>query len=1047
MKSQENSEKSVNEVRNQKKLSKTPETGFYEHNGNHIVRIEYHVKKNDFYEVTMFDREKSVTNMTLKSNELDEALGKNNAANIRMGIGLPKSPGKPGVLQGKTLHTELVPSESEVIKDSVKKRLSGVEEKLRSSERDLSKQTPEQLFSKSYPALNLKASASEMSDHFSKKWVENELSSHQQRVNQREQQRIDLLELSNRIVKENTDKVNVLRKEMSFRERVQEALRIDPKPENATPRQIEIASTRKRIAWAENQIRTNDDNADVRYEKGAYIPLKARSAMANEQELAAIRDPNNTDRNKWVQKQVKDASTLQDLALKEAASKDKDQPSKKLSKDRQIDEKSSTEADDKASSSTKSKGKRTPEKEVASDNASQAQSLNFYNEKQTSGKKRTEQPSSINADKSLPQIAPASKIAEKNTDIPAINEPSSTNQKKVANQNSAPDIIKPTKAQSRQSDSTSATIESGYFDYNGTRVVKMEYHIKREGYFEVSMFDKNKSVANMTLKSNELDQAVGKENANSIRTGVGLPSPRVAGKPGVLQGKDIHPDNDNRERVTGNDRNRGNQSEDILSKQSNELVGDRFSKLVPEKVKQKYVQVDDKYYYQGGKELAFEDKGQKLQTKQTSKDIAASLVDVAESRQWEKIKVKGDETFRRNVWSEASMRGIEVEGYKPSEVERAQIEKYKKENGIENKSRQSSDRNPTDNSVENSTSRNRDDFKIAATSPGSKGAFVGALVDHGQAKYMFKDDKEDSYYVKLKSEQGKEKILWGVDLERAIKASDARVGDKVEVENHGRKPITLERKIVDESGKESLKTIETHRNEWEVRHAISRTAKSEVVGASTPTSLDSASDKKAHKNHDEFKIASTSPGSKAFAGELVDHGSAKYKNNEKNEDNYFVKVKSEKGNEKTIWGVDLARAMKESGARVGERIELENLGRKPVTIEKMVIDDHGKESIKKIDTHRNEWEVRAEAIRTGKLNDVVKQHPGLVNEVAAIRVAEKLAETFGDKELRDKFNQRVRDHVSEKVLQSEAIPPVSVKQNTRQESARDQQNARAEIAR
>src|SRR5690606_377594 len=75
----------------------------------------------------------------------------------------------------------------------------------------------------------------------------------------------------------------------------------------------------------------------------------------------------------------------------------------------------------------------------------------------------------------------------------------------------------------------------------------------------------------------------------------------------------------------------------------------------------------------------------------------------------------------------------------------------------------------------------------------------GILVEHGSAPYEHKPDNKSSYYVTLENE-GKKSTTWGVDLERAIKESSAIQGDHIELENSGRKPVTINRDVKDKDG-------------------------------------------------------------------------------------------------------------------------------------------------------------------------------------------------------------------------------------------------------
>lgn len=67
-------------------------------------------------------------------------------------------------------------------------------------------------------------------------------------------------------------------------------------------------------------------------------------------------------------------------------------------------------------------------------------------------------------------------------------------------------------------------------------------------------------------------------------------------------------------------------------------------------------------------------------------------------------------------------------------------------------------------------------------------------------------------------------------------------------------------------------------------------------------------------------------------GILVDHGEAPYENKPDNRDSYFVTLETSEGQQNTIWGVDLKRAMKEAGSEIGDRIGLEHKGSQPVTL-------------------------------------------------------------------------------------------------------------------
>lgn len=98
--------------------------------------------------------------------------------------------------------------------------------------------------------------------------------------------------------------------------------------------------------------------------------------------------------------------------------------------------------------------------------------------------------------------------------------------------------------------------------------------------------------------------------------------------------------------------------------------------LVPSEIEKRYLRVGDKFYYSKNTDLvAFEDKGNKLETKSNSENIVESMVRIAQARGWNKIKVSGSEAFRKEVWLEAALRGMHVKGYSPSDRDKVALSK------------------------------------------------------------------------------------------------------------------------------------------------------------------------------------------------------------------------------------------------------------------------------------------------------------------------------------------------------------------------------------
>ncbi|HGB6050025.1 TPA: LPD7 domain-containing protein [Salmonella enterica subsp. enterica serovar Java] len=265
-----------------------------------------------------------------------------------------------------------------------------------------------------------------------------------------------------------------------------------------------------------------------------------------------------------------------------------------------------------------------------------------------------------------------------------------------------------------------------------------------------------------------------------------------------------------------------------------------YKPVVPDRVAKSYIEVEGKYYFQNRPDsLAFVDKGAKLQTKLSNSQVAGSMIDIAEARGWTEIQVKGTEDFRREAWLQATARGLTAHGYKPKEEDLARLKKVAGERNInEVEAREVADNVKTSPSAPSgTTSKNQSEAptsktgttESSSTAQGkNEGAKVeaeekvnklaGKLVEHGVAPYEHKKDNKDNYYVTLENADGKQSTTWGVDLQRAMAESEAQPGDHVELENLGRKAVTVEKDVKDETGKVVKKeTINTFRNSWQVK--------------------------------------------------------------------------------------------------------------------------------------------------------------------------------------------------------------------------------------
>ena len=110
---------------------------------------------------------------------------------------------------------------------------------------------------------------------------------------------------------------------------------------------------------------------------------------------------------------------------------------------------------------------------------------------------------------------------------------------------------------------------------------------------------------------------------------------------------------------------------------------ERNGEIVPSKITQmdklvtKQFLEDDKgrwRWRENPDTVAFREKQNVVSTKSKSPMVAATMVALAEGRGWDSLKVKGEDGFKKKVWMEANLRGIEVNGYAPSEMDKEELD-------------------------------------------------------------------------------------------------------------------------------------------------------------------------------------------------------------------------------------------------------------------------------------------------------------------------------------------------------------------------------------
>jgi hypothetical protein len=175
-------------------------------------------------------------------------------------------------------------------------------------------------------------------------------------------------------------------------------------------------------------------------------------------------------------------------------------------------------------------------------------------------------------------------------------------------------------------------------------------------------------------------------------------------------------------------------------------------------------------------QLAFEDKGKSIVGYESSTPAVRAMLDLASAKDWQKLRVEGRPEFQRAVWIEAQARGIKIEtaSWKPS-----------REDLEPRLARGAAEPAPAQGTTQGTASRApaKDE---PATQREPDGASRGyRLVASGTAPYQFKEGQRPSFYVRTEADDGKQRVTWGKDLERALARVDAIAGDRIELVRTG----------------------------------------------------------------------------------------------------------------------------------------------------------------------------------------------------------------------------------------------------------------------
>jgi hypothetical protein len=240
---------------------------------------------------------------------------------------------------------------------------------------------------------------------------------------------------------------------------------------------------------------------------------------------------------------------------------------------------------------------------------------------------------------------------------------------------------------------------------------------------------------------------------------------------------------------------------------------------VPAHIAAKYL-VKGNIYHFDDQTVAFVDKGTALTVKTHNKAIIQDLMAIAQAREWQAVTVSGTQAFRREAWKAATVAGLSVSGYSPSEIERVAVDRERGRRAASKPSETVRGKTAAPRGAPESAAPR----EPGAQSPDAKRANsvrYGILVAHGEAPYRHDPSQSASYFITLKDAAGQERTSWGVGLRDALLESKTApaVNDWVGMRRVGSTPVTVVQRSVDEDGEVIAQAIGAKRHNWEVEKA------------------------------------------------------------------------------------------------------------------------------------------------------------------------------------------------------------------------------------
>jgi hypothetical protein len=252
--------------------------------------------------------------------------------------------------------------------------------------------------------------------------------------------------------------------------------------------------------------------------------------------------------------------------------------------------------------------------------------------------------------------------------------------------------------------------------------------------------------------------------------------------------------------------------------------------------------------------IAFADLGVSLRTQSDEGATAGALVRIAEYRGWRGVEARGSEAFRREIFMEATARGLRAAGYAPTGRDwaavRVRAEDYARTRAITPAMQRVADveglppraaleahpqlagalvaakiaRDVSRDLPLASRAAVEDTMRLAIAARLGRGEISravsvrvpeGEVLEFGCAPYRFDADGAESFFVRYRRDDGRIREAWGKELERELQALGVKPGMRVRMQLADARTVAA--RLGADGRLLGSEPVPTHRTRWNVQ--------------------------------------------------------------------------------------------------------------------------------------------------------------------------------------------------------------------------------------